>query len=321
MTDNLINNQDDDELSETQEYFIAGAVILLFGLLYWFLNHGWGAADTAEPIFSSKAATQEWHSASDVKMPAVAAVSTNTTASTPKPATQVAVTPAHAPVQAQQVVASTVAVPAASVAAVTTAPSTHPPTHEEAAVKLTETTAATTATTETVKPSSVATDAGPVGQPGATQPVQTAQAQPPEGAAIPAGASGVAADFETQLRQAMAKREVNQVFVFDKLQFESGSHKITASSDVQLHAVAALLQANPHIRVLIRGHTDETGIPGNNTELSLLRANEVGVALVNLGVDRRRLRIMGMGDSTPIADNATEAGRQLNRRVDLMILP
>lgn len=304
MTDNLVNNQD-DELSTTQEYLIAGGVILLFGLLYWFLNHGWGAVDTVEPTFSSKTAAQEWHSASDVTMPA----------SIPASPVQ-AVTSAPTTEPPQPIVAPTVATPAASVATLTTAPAAH----SENTVK--PTVAATMATVATAKPNGIATDAGPVGQPGAIQPAQNPQMQTTtRDAALLAGANVAATDFETQLRQAMAKPEANQVFIFDKLQFESGSHKITASSDAQLRAVAALLQANPHIRVLIRGHTDETGIPGNNTELSLLRANEVGVALVNLGVERRRLRIMGMGDSTPIADNTTDAGRQLNRRVDLMILP
>lgn len=307
MTDNLVNNQDDDALSTTQEYLIAGGVILFFGLLYWFLNHGWGTVTEVQSSLSSKVTTQEWHSASDVTMPAttpVPAAQTITSAHTPAPAAHT-LTSVSTAESAQPVVASPLATPA-------------PATHPADTAKPTDAVAAITAT---ATPSGAATDAGPVGQPGAAQPAQTAQVQTTQDMAMPAGAKVAATDFETQLRQAMAKPEANQVFIFDKLQFESGSHKITASSDAQLRTVAALLQANPHIRVLIRGHTDETGIPGNNTELSLLRANEVGVALVNLGVDRRRLRIMGMGDAAPIADNATEAGRQLNRRVDLMILP
>lgn len=139
----------------------------------------------------------------------------------------------------------------------------------------------------------------------------------PDGKSVTVGSSG----FEGAFRQVIATRAINQPVVFDNIQFDKGAIAITASSDQQIRATAALLQTYPDIRVLIRGHTDETGSAGGNTELSLMRANEVGVALVNLGVDRRRLRIMGMGDTSPLDTNTTEEGRKHNRRVDMMILP
>jgi hypothetical protein len=69
------------------------------------------------------------------------------------------------------------------------------------------------------------------------------------------------------------------------------------------------------------GYTDSTGSEEHNQQLSELRANAVKNALVIKGVNAARLTTMGMGESNPIADNSTAAGRQLNRRVNIVISP
>jgi len=69
------------------------------------------------------------------------------------------------------------------------------------------------------------------------------------------------------------------------------------------------------------GYTDSTGSETHNQQLSELRANAVKNALVIKGVNTARVTTMGMGESNPIADNSTEAGRQLNRRVNVVIEP
>ena len=69
------------------------------------------------------------------------------------------------------------------------------------------------------------------------------------------------------------------------------------------------------------GHTDSTGTAEYNQQLSLNRANAVRNHLVGNGVDTRRVTTEGYGESQPVADNDTESGRQLNRRVELRIVP
>jgi len=73
--------------------------------------------------------------------------------------------------------------------------------------------------------------------------------------------------------------------------------------------------------VTIEGHTDSKGSESYNMRLSEERARAVADSLMARGVDARRLTTVGLGPSRPIASNNTEAGRQLNRRVTLMVTP
>ncbi|MNG12636.1 Outer membrane porin F precursor [compost metagenome] len=72
--------------------------------------------------------------------------------------------------------------------------------------------------------------------------------------------------------------------------------------------------------MLIEGHTDGVGGRDFNQDLSELRALSVMKALVDRGVSKTRIKALGYGMSRPLADNATEAGRQMNRRTDIIIL-
>ena len=87
-----------------------------------------------------------------------------------------------------------------------------------------------------------------------------------------------------------------------------------------IEAVAEVMVANPGLtRVLVEGHTDTVGGRISNLELSRQRAEAVCAALVARGVAARRLQSRGFGPDLPIADNATAAGREANRRVDFVI--
>jgi len=89
----------------------------------------------------------------------------------------------------------------------------------------------------------------------------------------------------------------------------------------EIDRVAEVLTQYPETRVRIEGHTDATGSESYNQVLSEDRARAVENALVYRGVDPGRIRILGFGESKPVATNATEAGRQLNRRVNIVITP
>jgi outer membrane protein OmpA-like peptidoglycan-associated protein len=73
--------------------------------------------------------------------------------------------------------------------------------------------------------------------------------------------------------------------------------------------------------ILVAGHTDSTGSEELNQTLSERRANAVNNILLAQGVAADRLSIIGFGESVPMADNGTVAGRQQNRRVEIKITP
>ena len=87
----------------------------------------------------------------------------------------------------------------------------------------------------------------------------------------------------------------------------------------ELSRVAELLQRDPHRNVRVEGHADSTGSQLHNLDLSKLRAESVGNALIEDGVSPSRVTTEGYGDSMPIAGNDTAAGRQQNRRVEIIV--
>ena len=85
--------------------------------------------------------------------------------------------------------------------------------------------------------------------------------------------------------------------------------------------IADVLKRYPKTVVWVVGHTDSTGSEAYNQRLSERRANSVASYLNARGVDARRLKSEGRGESEPIAGNQTEEGRRMNRRVDIVIKP
>jgi len=100
--------------------------------------------------------------------------------------------------------------------------------------------------------------------------------------------------------------------------FDTNKAFVKPSSTNTLSEVAALLAANPAMRLEVAGHTDNTGGKAHNLKLSQDRANAVVTALVGqLGIDASRLVAKGYGDTKPVAKNDTAAGKAKNRRVQL----
>jgi outer membrane protein OmpA-like peptidoglycan-associated protein len=108
-------------------------------------------------------------------------------------------------------------------------------------------------------------------------------------------------------------------FDFDRIGFETGSASLTATSREQINNIAQILKAYPSARVAISGHTDNTGDPTANVELSRARAAAVGAALRDQDVASDRLDVQGYGSQRPLGDNSSEAGRARNRRVSLEV--
>jgi len=101
--------------------------------------------------------------------------------------------------------------------------------------------------------------------------------------------------------------------------FDSGRHELKPASDPALAEIARLLQGNTGMQLLIVGHTDNVGELAYNDQLSLRRADAVVQALRSRHrIDGSRLIARGLGMYAPVAANATEAGRALNRRVELV---
>lgn len=100
--------------------------------------------------------------------------------------------------------------------------------------------------------------------------------------------------------------------------FDTDKATLRADAQPVIAEVGKLLEADAGLRLSIEGHTDNTGSAGHNQELSAARARAVLGALVGLGIDPARLQSRGFGQDKPVADNATEAGRAENRRVELV---
>ncbi len=107
--------------------------------------------------------------------------------------------------------------------------------------------------------------------------------------------------------------------ILDGVNFALNSDQLMEGSETVLDNVVASLTKSPGIRLEIAGYTDDRGDPLYNRILSRRRAEAVMIYLVKHGIDARRLTAAGYGSDDPIADNATEAGRQKNRRVELHI--
>ena len=100
------------------------------------------------------------------------------------------------------------------------------------------------------------------------------------------------------------------------LRFNFDSAELRPESVELVREIAQMLRANSEWKMQISGHTDSTGTPDYNIALSERRAEAVRLALVENGVESRRLGSEGRGEGQPKADNDTLAGRAINRRVE-----
>ena len=111
--------------------------------------------------------------------------------------------------------------------------------------------------------------------------------------------------------------EKEEVWVLGDVLFGSGSSVIKPGAYYLLDDIAARLEKKPAMSIDIQGHTDNIGSAESNKELSLRRAQAVKNYLIGKGIMPNRMTTEGFGFDKPVALNGTEAGRALNRRVEI----
>lgn len=109
-------------------------------------------------------------------------------------------------------------------------------------------------------------------------------------------------------------------FDFGDVLFQTASASLRPRAADRLIPLADYLRANPGVQVRVDGHTDWVGTAASNQTLSERRAATVAGVLEDMDVRRGRLRVTGFGETSPAATNATAAGRQRNRRVEVTLV-
>jgi len=102
-----------------------------------------------------------------------------------------------------------------------------------------------------------------------------------------------------------------------KIQFDFNSSVLRTGSYGILDQAASAIKANPSVTYQLNGYASIEGTPEHNMILSKDRANAVKTYLVNAGISPANLKVKGFGTRNPVADNNTETGRELNRRVEI----
>jgi len=148
------------------------------------------------------------------------------------------------------------------------------------------------------------------------------------GAAVGAGAGALIGRYMdkqqeelAQVKSANVERQGDQLVVkFNSaILFDTGKTDLKPQSQKDLADFAVVLKKYPDTDLIIEGHTDATGGTEMNQKLSEARAHAVVAYLESQGVQGARMKGVGFGETRPVADNGTDAGRQQNRRVQVNI--
>ena len=114
--------------------------------------------------------------------------------------------------------------------------------------------------------------------------------------------------------------EVGNTIQLDKVLFDLDKATLLPTSKKQLTELVSILQQNAKMQIRICGHTDNQGDDTYNQNLSEQRTQTIANYLIAAGIQASRLATKGFGEQYPLASNDTEEGRQLNRRVEFVIL-
>lgn len=129
-----------------------------------------------------------------------------------------------------------------------------------------------------------------------------------------------ARQLQAQVAELQAKQtERGLVLTLGDVLFDTGKAKLKGGAMRTIDQLTGFLNQYPERTLLIEGHTDSVGSADYNQRLSEERANSVRMALLNRGVASTRIMVHGLGEDYPVANNDTAAGRQQNRRVEVII--
>ncbi|HEX8927186.1 MAG TPA: OmpA family protein, partial [Terriglobales bacterium] len=124
-----------------------------------------------------------------------------------------------------------------------------------------------------------------------------------------------------QLNQVLQTRDTARGLIVNMsdVLFDFGKATLRPGARLRLAKVAGIIQAYPDLKLQVEGHTDAIGSDQFNQELSERRAAAVRDFLVQEGVPINNVSAQGYGKKDPVASNTTAEGRQMNRRVDLVV--
>jgi OmpA-OmpF porin, OOP family len=125
--------------------------------------------------------------------------------------------------------------------------------------------------------------------------------------------------MEQELRDLKAKQtDRGMLLTLGDVLFDTGKSTLKPAAYTTIEKLANVLNEDHNRKVLIEGHTDSAGSDDTNMALSLERARSVQGALMQRGVSGSQISVAGRGESTPVASNENSAGRQQNRRVEMI---
>ncbi|MGB5132996.1 MAG: OmpA family protein [Steroidobacteraceae bacterium] len=139
-------------------------------------------------------------------------------------------------------------------------------------------------------------------------------------AAAASAAARQADELQRQIDALQAKAtDRGLVLTLGDVLFTSGRADLKVGATSNLNRLVAFLTQNPNRHIEIEGHTDNVGSDEYNQGLSQRRADAVKSYLMQQGINSQRIIATGMGEHQPVADNDSDGGRQLNRRVEVII--
>jgi outer membrane protein OmpA-like peptidoglycan-associated protein len=127
--------------------------------------------------------------------------------------------------------------------------------------------------------------------------------------------------LRTQLNVILDTRETARGLIVNlsDVLFDTGSATLKAGAREKLSRISGILASQQGLRMEVEGHTDDVGSDSSNQTLSERRGESVRTYLVGQGINSGTIGTKGLGEGTPVASNGTAAGRQQNRRVELIV--
>lgn len=134
-----------------------------------------------------------------------------------------------------------------------------------------------------------------------------------------AAANQKAAEAQQQLQELQARQtDRGMVMTLGDVLFDTGKDTLKPGAELNIDRLSKYLQGSPETKIIVEGHTDNRGSEEYNEDLSNRRAQAVAKALESHGISADRIEAVGRGKNYPVASNEDSAGRQQNRRVEIV---